>query len=572
MNGKILSAAVLAAGAAVTAAAATLKKKDICPVCEVKKAAARANVHIRAKSEYANGVALTPPMGWSSWNAFRNKINEKLILEVADAVKASGLQDAGYQYINLDDCWQSSLRDENGRLQGDLTTFPSGIPALVRALNEKGFKAGIYSSNGTLTCEDLPASLGHERMDAETFASWGIEYFKYDFCHNIKIPTKAPNIAYLLIGGGALPEEIRLYASDAELDGSAKVNWDKKGSYVTRLDSNLGSIKFSFVNVPKAGEYVLTIVVRKALNEEKFVTVTVNGKDVYPVSFPPTKAWSNEGRVQVKIRMQEGSNTLEIRNPIASRMDSTALQYITMGKELKRATARYAEQNGVPEKPIVFSICEWGWNHPWQWGREAGNLWRTTPDIMANWASVVGIYERNVRLYKYACVGGYNDPDMLEVGNGSLTLEENRSHFTLWCMMASPLILGNDIRLFIKPDGTADKTNEVLKILTNRELIAVDQDPKCMPCRRVKTNGLTDVLVKPLENGEIALCLFNKAPKEMTITASLRSIANRTFAGLPVASQYVCRDLWDKNEVTTNDLLTPAVPAHGVKVYRVRAV
>ena len=157
MNGKILSAAVLAAGAAVTAAAATLKKKDICPVCEVKKAAARANVHIRAKSEYANGVALTPPMGWSSWNAFRNKINEKLILEVADAVKASGLQDAGYQYINLDDCWQSSLRDENGRLQGDLTTFPSGIPALVRALNEKGFKAGIYSSNGTLTCEDLPA-------------------------------------------------------------------------------------------------------------------------------------------------------------------------------------------------------------------------------------------------------------------------------------------------------------------------------------------------------------------------------------------------------------------------------
>ncbi len=572
MNGKILSAAALAAGAAVTATAAALKKQGICPICEVKKAVARAGVHIRAKSEYDNGVALTPPMGWSSWNAFHNKINEKMILEMADAIKASGLLEAGYQYLNLDDCWQSSLRDENGRLQGDLTTFPTGIPALVRTLNEKGFKAGIYSSNGTLTCEDLPASLGHERLDAETFAEWGIEYFKYDFCHNKKIPTKAPNIAYLLIGGGALDEEMRLNASDAELEGSAKVEWEKTGGYVTRLDSNMGAIRFSFVDMPKDGEYVLTIVVRKALNSEKFVTVTVNGQDEYPVYFPPTKAWSREGRVQVKIRLQAGANTLEIRNPIASRMDSAAYQYVNMGRELKRATAQCAKAHGVPEKPIVFSICEWGLNRPWLWGRQAGNLWRTTPDIAPHWASVVGIYEHNVRLYKHACVGGYNDPDMLEVGNGNLTLEENRAHFTLWCMMASPLILGNDIRLFMKPDGTADRDNAVLKILTDKDLIAIDQDRKCMPCRRIKTNGLGDVLVKPLENGEVAVCLFNKGPKAMTMTASLRAVANQAFSGLPVASQYVCRDLWEKTETTTSDLLTPSVESHGVKVYRIRAV
>lgn len=569
---KIIPAAATLAAGAAAAGVAVMKKKNICPICEVKKAAAKADVHIKASAPYNNGVALTPPMGWSSWNTFRNKIDENLILETADAMKASGLLEAGYQYVNLDDCWQSSMRDSNGRLQGDLTTFPSGIPSLVRRLNEKGFKAGIYSSNGTLTCEDLPASLGHERIDAETFAEWGIEYFKYDFCHHQYISTKAPLIEQVLIGGGALTEEIVLEAANGELYGTAKIAEDDKGSYVTRMDSNLGAIKFSFVQVPKAGDYVLTAVVRKSLETEKYAVVTVNGKEQYPMTFPPTKAWSREGRTQTIIHLEAGENTIEIRNPIASKMDSAATQYIAMGKELKRATKLYAEKNGTPEKPIVFSICEWGWNKPWHWGSEAGNLWRTTPDIQANWLSVVGIYERNVRLYKHACVGGYNDPDMLEVGNGNLTVDENKAHFTLWCMMAAPLVLGNDIRSFIKADGTADADNPVLQILTDKDLIAIDQDEKCMPCRRIKTTGIYDVLVKPLVGGEAAVCLFNKGPKAMRISTSLRAVSNLAFTGLPSASQYACTDLWEKTTANIADVITAEVPPHGVKVYRVKVI
>lgn len=572
MVGKILSAAAaLAAGAAATGVA-VMKKKNICPVCEVKKAMRRADVHIKANTIYKNGAALTPPMGWSSWNTFRNKIDENLILETADAMKKSGLLEAGYNYVNLDDCWQSSMRAENGRLQGDLTTFPSGIPALVRRLNEKGFKAGIYSSNGTLTCEDLPASLGHERIDAETFAEWGIEYFKYDFCHHEYISDKAPLIQRLLIGGNTLSEEIVLEAENAELYGAAKIESDGKGKFVTRLDSDLGAIRFSFVNVPEDGEYVLTFVVRKRGNTEKYVEVTVNGEQKYPVTFPSTNAWTRDGRTQTKIHLKKGNNTIYVRNPIASKMDSAAIQYIAMGKELKRATKLFAEKNGVPEKPIVYSICEWGFNKPWRWGSEAGNLWRTTPDIQANWASVVGIYETNVRLYKHACIGGYNDPDMLEVGNGKLTVEENKAHFTLWCMMAAPLILGNDIRLFLKADGTADTENPILKILLDKDLIAIDQDEKCMPCRRIKTVGIGDVLVKPLANGEAAVCFFNKGIKSMQMTASLKSIANMAFVGLPISTEgYTCTDLWEKNTFDLSDVLSAEVPAHGVKVYRVKA-
>ncbi len=569
---KIIPAAATLAAGAAAAGIAVMKKKNICPACEVKKAVARTDVHIKARAPYNNGVALTPPMGWSSWNTFRNKIDENLILETADAMKTAGLLDAGYNYVNLDDCWQSSMRDSNGRLQGDLTTFPSGIPSLVRRLNEKGFKAGIYSSNGTLTCEDLPASLGHERIDAETFAEWGIEYFKYDFCHHQYISTKAPLIDKVLIGGGALQEEIVLEAENGELYGTAKIAEDGKGSYVTRMDSNLGSIKFSFVNVPEAGDYVLTVVVRKSLEAEKYAVVTVNGEAQYPMTFPPTKAWSREGRTQTIIHLEAGDNTIEIRNPIASKKDSAATQYIAMGKELKRATKLYAEKNGVPEKPIVFSICEWGWNKPWYWGSEAGNLWRTTGDIQANWASVLGIYERNVRLYQYACVGGYNDPDMLEVGNGNLTVNENKAHFTLWCMMAAPLVLGNDIRSFIKADGTADTDNPVLQILTDKDLIAIDQDEKCMPCRRIKTTGIYDVLVKPLLGGEAAVCFFNKGPKEMQIGTSLRGVSNLAFSGLPGAERYACTDLWEKTTAETVDMLSAAVPLHGVKVYRVKAL
>ena len=184
---------------------------------------------------------------------------------------------------------------------------------------------------------------------------------------------------------------------------------------------------------------------------------------------------------------------------------------------------------------------------------------------------MLGIYERNVRLYAHAGPGGWNDPDMLEVGNGSLTFEENKSHFTLWCMMAAPLILGNDIRKFIKADGTVDEENKTLSILKNREVIAIDQDPLGVQCRRVRKDGLVDILVKPLENRELAVCFFNKGPSEKQVEVSLRALANEGFVDLPYADGYEVKELWTGHEAQVQDALSGYVPKHGVKLFRVKA-
>ncbi len=572
MLGKIISAAVLAGAAATAGYIAKKKNPDFCPECDIRKAVAKLGVHIKTTEKYDNGAALTPPMGWSSWNSFRTEISEKKILQIADAMKKSGLLDAGYNYVNLDDCWHSSTRDADGRLRGDLATFPRGIKPLVEDLNKMGFKAGIYSSNGTLTCEDLPASLGNERIDAETFAEWGIEYFKYDFCHNKAITSKAPLIDKIIITDKNGGNEQILEAENGELYGTAKIIEDKDGSYVSRLDSNMGSVRFSFVNVPEDGEYALTLVVRKAGDNKKYATVTVNDINVYPVDIPPTKAWSRTGRCQITVNLNKGDNTIEIKNPIGSRMDSAATQYINMGKELKRATKLYAEKNNVPEKPIVYSICEWGTNKPWKWGAQAGNLWRTTPDIKPVWASILGIYEVNVKLADYSGVGGWNDPDMLEVGNGKLTVEENKSHFTLWCMLCAPLILGNDIRTFIDADGNVDYDNKILQIVTNKDLIAVNQDKKGVQCRRMKTNAISDILVKPLDKGEVAICFFNKSNAEKDMSVSLKDVANLSYVELNDVGAYQFTDLWSKEIDVTSGSINARVPSHGVRVFRVKSI
>ncbi len=572
MLGKIISAAVLAGTAAAAGYIAKKKNPDFCPECDIRKAVAKLGVHIKTTEKYDNGVALTPPMGWSSWNSFRTEITEEKILQIAEAMKKSGLLDAGYKFVNLDDCWHSSIRDKDGKLQGDLATFPRGIKPLVEDLNKMGFKAGIYSSNGTLTCEDLPASLGHERIDAETFAEWGIEYFKYDFCHNKPITSKAPLIDKVIITDKNGGSEQVLEAENGELYGTARIIKDKNGSYVANLDSNMGSVRFSFVNIAEDGEYTLTIVVKKASDAYKYAVVTVNDRDSYPVDIPPTKAWTRTGRCQISVKLNKGDNTIEIKNPIGSKMDSAATQYINMGKELKRATKLYAEKNNVPEKPIVYSICEWGKNKPWKWGAQAGNLWRTTLDIRPMWSSILGIYEINVKLADYSGIGGWNDPDMLEVGNGNLTIEENKAHFTLWCMLSAPLILGNDIRKFIDVDGNVDYNNKILQIVTNRELIAVDQDKKGVQCRRMKTNAISDILVKPLDKGEVAICFFNKSNSEKDMSVSLKEVANLSYVELSDVGAYQYTDLWSKEIDVTSGAINARVAPHGVRVFRVKSI
>lgn len=521
---------------------------------------------------YDNGVGLTPQMGWSSWNFFKEKINEEDILAMADAIEKSGLVDLGYEYLNLDDCWQSSMRDENGKLQPDLTNFPSGMKELVRKVNEKGMKLGVYTSNGTFTCEDLPASLGNEKIDAETFAEWGIEYFKYDFCHNIPLPTEAPEIDRLYIGKKGEKDSIIIEAEDAKLYGNARiVNASNSygGKYVTGLNANGGYIEFENINVEEGGEYVLTIGLKKSGNFEKYAQVLVNDENIYEAMVPPTSAWNPTGRHQLIVDLKAGSNKVKISNPIATGKDSAIVLYNRMGQELKKATRAQSEKTGEDEKPIFFSICEWGNNNPWEWGKGIGNSWRTTPDISANWGRIMDIYNKNIQLYDYAGPGHFNDPDMLEVGNGNLTYEENKSHFTLWCMMASPLILGNDIRAFINEDGTVDTDNQTYQIITNKDLIDIDQDVRGIQGRKYKTDGNVDIIVKPLENNELAICFFNKSNSVVSSSISINKLTNEDYIDLPKASAYKTYDLWDKTTERITDQINVTIPAHGVEVFRV---
>lgn len=576
MNKHIKNTAVSTA-AALTATggivmAKKMSEKTYCPICSIKKAVNKARLTQCAERGYNNGVAMTPPMGWSSWNLFRNKISEDLIKEIADAMQKSGLADAGYKYVNIDDCWQASTRDADGRLQCDKIHFPSGIRALADYVNERGIKLGIYSSNGTHTCEDYPASLLHERIDAETFASWGVEYFKYDFCHNKPISNLAPRIiavSFAKEGEGAA--FARFTAKEMKLSKMARIVPDEvieDKCYVDGLDSNSGSISVE-VEVEEAGEYILHIDIRKDSRDEKFIMAKVNGEEEYHIYCASRKNFTPEGKLQAMIHLEKGANRVELLNPVGSRMDSAAIQYKLMGRELKRATKLYAEKNGVEEKPIVFSICEWGLNRPWKWGAEAGNLWRTTPDIRADWLSILGLYEHTVRLYKYSAPGAWNDPDMLEVGNGDLTYEENKSHFSLWCMMNSPLILGNDVRKFIKEDGTVDTESKVYQILTNKKMISINQDPLGVQCRRIKT-GLVDILVKPLDGNRAAVCAFNKSSSVRSAAVELSKLSNLGYLNLPSKSGYDVEDVWEEKYSENTSKIVSSVPGHGVKVYIIK--
>ncbi len=574
MNKKKIVSRALGVGAGIVIGK-KIKQKSICPACAFKKAFAGTQVHVTEKEQYNNGVALTPPMGWSSWNTFRNTIDESLIKDTASAMKKTGLLDAGYKYINLDDCWQSSMRTSDGKLQGDLTRFPRGMKPLIEEINDLGFKVGLYTSNGTLTCEDLPASLYNEAIDADTLAEWGVEYFKYDFCHNEAIPTVAPSLIKIYLGKPGESDFIEMFASHGNLGKGAKVIEDERveGGYVVgNLCGGLGELVFDTIEVPEDGDYSLTIVFRKGGNMRKFLVCLVNGEKEYDCCFPSSKGFTADGRLQIVISLKKGVNTLKFYNPVASRMDSAQRQYINMGKELKRATKEFADRNNTPEKPICYSICEWGMNQPWKWGAKAGNLWRTTHDIKPFWASMLLIYEFNVRLYKHAAPGSWNDPDMLEVGVGKLTMEENKTHFSLWCMMAAPLILGNDVRKFINEDGTVDQDNKVLNILKNKNLIAVDQDKRGKQAKRIQSDIVTDILAKPLENRELAICFFNKSTSAKSITLDIQKIHNDPYCDLPFAESYEVTELWDNTTEIIKTKITGTVPAHGVKVYKVKAI
>ncbi|HYC72439.1 MAG TPA: glycoside hydrolase family 27 protein [Opitutaceae bacterium] len=349
------------------------------------------------------GLAPTPPMGWNTWNTFHGEIDEWLIRETADAMIANGMRDAGYRYIVVDDCWAERARDAAGNLVPDKTRFPSGMKALGDYLHERGFKFGIYSCAGDKTCAGFPGSRGHEFQDARTFASWGVDYLKYDWCN----------------------------------------------------------------------------------------TGTRNAREAYE----------------------------------------------TMRDALHAAG-----------RPVVFSICEWGTAKPWEWARDVGHLWRTTGDIMdcydcrqqwsMGWkvildlqATLVPSQGLNDGLEKFAGPDGWNDPDMMEVGNPGLPYAESRAHFSLWCMLAAPLIAGNDVRKM---------SPEIRDLLVDREALAINQDPLGRQGWRFRVEAGREIWVKALADGDWAVCLFNTgtAPAELGI--------DWAQMGQFLRGSYSIRDVWAK--------------------------
>lgn len=538
-----------------------MKRNGMCPICFVKRFF---NVPSKVSEVYpadfyCNGAALTPPMGWSSWNTFRNRIDENLIYDTAVAMKEKGLVDAGYHFVNIDDNWVDNARDDEGRIQADKLTFPNGIPALVEKVNAMGISLGVYSSNGTATCEDLTASLYHEWTDAYTFAKWGVEYFKYDFCHNIPLSEYAPLVYAVTISKNGIG---RTYdCKEAGLSGLARYMKKKgfDGKYVSGLDRREGAMTFNNIEVEEDGVYNVTVHIVKHGQYEKCLMLEANGSEREVLIFPSQKRFNMTAKFTVSMRLKKGKNTLKLFNPIGTRADSAMLQYVNMGRQLKKATEKVARDAGKPEKPITFSICEWGFNQPYKWGRYAGNLWRTTPDIRPIWPWIKILYNHTVKLYKYAGVGGWNDPDMLEVGNGKLTFEQNRSHFALWCMMCAPLILGNDLR---------NISDDVLKIVKNHDLIAINQDALGVPAKRV-VKGTVDVLVKPLADGSVAVCAFNKGGKKK-YNLNLKKVLSDEYARCKKTENFVATNLWDKSETTTNGVISVSVNKHDSAVFIVR--
>lgn len=540
-----------------------------CPICALKSlSTSKLTIDVKSQPDYDNNAPKTPIMGWSSWNTLRNHIDQDAIIDTAKAMRDTGLLGAGYKYVNIDDCWQSSMRDADGKLQGDMESFPMGMENLCKTVNSIGLKMGLYTSNGTLTCEDLPASLGNEVLDARTFASWGIEYFKYDFCHHEYISGSTPAIEYVDISLKGERASIRLRPEDAKLTGKAKVVKIKElptGKAIANLNHNAGTATFSF-NVPTTGEYAFTVHFHKTtIQKKQYMQIKIND-EMHEVFFPAGHSFTPDGRVQISVFLTTGHNTVVLSNPIVTKTDSAFTQYRRMGNALKNATMDWATFTNTEEKPITFSICEWGFNHPWKWGAKAGNMWRTTMDITPSWTRIMQIYNRNLALYKHSRPGHVNDPDMLEVGNGKLTADENRSHFSLWCMMAAPLVLGNDLRLLL--DGS-EKSQSIIDTVTNANLIYIDQDPLVKSAMRIKRIGSLDILARPLINGDIAICFFNRGNSASRVDYKLKDLRHHKYLNAPAGlnNAYIL-NCWTNESVIDNEIKT-TVPKHGVQVYRI---
>jgi alpha-galactosidase len=368
-------------------------------------------------------VAATPPMGWNSWNFFADKVTDKDIRAAADQLVSTGMKDAGYNYVNIDDTWEGE-RDASGELHTN-SKFPD-MKALADYVHSKGLKIGIYSGPGPKTCGGYIASLGHEEQDAKMYAAWGIDYLKYDLC---------------------------------------------------------------------------------SFNEAVMQKQAPNDK--------------------------------------AEQMRLMVAAYQKMSDALK-ATGR----------PIVFSLCQYGWDSVWEWAPAlGGNSWRTTDDINPHWDRIYAILSQQEGLEAYAGPGHWNDPDMLEVGNGELTLAENRSHFSMWAMLASPLLAGNDLPN-MKP--------EIKSILMNRDVIAIDQDPLGKQARRVYADGEVEVWTRHLKGGAMAVAVLNAGSDRYSTHPFHLNLEKLGLHGPQQA-----KDLWTGKEMQLTNNMPLELVSHDILLVRI---
>ncbi len=368
-------------------------------------------------------LAATPPMGWNSWNHFAETVTDADVRAAADALVASGMRDAGYVYVNIDDTWEGK-RDRHGRITSN-TKFPD-MKALADYVHAKGLKLGIYSSPGPQTCAHYPGSYRHEKQDAATYAAWGIDYLKYDMC-----------------------------------------------SYGSMMEKKYGK--------PSAANAQQRLAADEAVYEKMHQALLATGR------------------------------------------------------------------------PIVLSLCQYGWDDVWKWGAGVGgNLWRSTDDIKDNWQRMSEIGFSQAGLAKYAGPGHWNDPDMLEVGNGGMTDEEYRTHMTLWSLLAAPLLAGNDL---------SKMTPSTVAILTNRDVVAIDQDALGRQGDRLSEEGAEEIWSRPLSGGAVAVGLFNRSASAAPMTLQLRSTGLGADAKL--------HDVWANQDVAAaNGTYTTSVPGHGVVLLR----
>uniref|UniRef100_A0A0E0QCS9 Alpha-galactosidase n=1 Tax=Oryza rufipogon TaxID=4529 RepID=A0A0E0QCS9_ORYRU len=421
----LLLVALVVSPPAVAAAASRMRIEPL-PTAALRRLYDTSNY---GKLQLNNGLALTPQMGWNSWNFFACNINETVIRDT-------------------DDCWSNVKRGKKDQLLPDPKTFPSGIKDLADYVHGKGLKLGIYSDAGIFTCQVRPGSLHHEKDDAAIFASWGVDYLKYDNCYNLGIKPK----------------------------------------------------------------------------------------DRYP--------------------------------PMRDALNSTGRQ-------------------------IFYSLCEWGQDDPALWAGKVGNSWRTTDDIQDTWKSMTDIADKNNKWASYAGPGGWNDPDMLEVGNGGMTFAEYRAHFSIWALMKAsthwvhsvitrmapifqyvafglhdsnlfvllleqaPLLIGCDVR---------NMTKETMEILSNKEVIQVNQDPLGVQGRRILgqgKNGCQEVWAGPLSGNRLAVVLWNRCEESANIIVKLPSV------GLDGSSPYSVRDLWKHETLSENVVGTfgAQVDVHDCKMY-----